>query len=440
MPPQPSAQQPTCTNLRIRSVEDAHKIFYAIQRGFLRMVSRRLDLEERAALQTGCVYAWEERSPNTEITGIGIERFTEGRRWSASRVRDEFLFYYEKWVPDPNSNNKKEPMGWEQLVKQTYSVWVETEKGKKKWHLTAYFTQSTVDQLGTVDDISTLRHLEVPAGLFTSTRIGKRKNTDSEPQSVARVYAAFPSPLPIAPRPIQSTSTAPRPPSPSVRMYEPYSRPPSRSQLEPTTYQTSALHYSYPSPQHFPEHEHPPAPTATQSYPISGDFSTTRVRLVDHGNQQPQPHQPQPISGGWFTSPLLPYQRSNSPRSEYNSSSSSSSSYASSPPASLYPLFSGYDSASSSTRSLPRLVGLLPTEPTPVAPIHGERRGKTGPRDLAPLTSLKRTHPYSRNSTDDRTLRRLDQCGASSIVRESSIARERLILDSFGDPLSNDLN
>jgi hypothetical protein len=85
---QPPAQQPTCTNIRIRSVDDAHKIFYAIHKGVLRMVTRRLDSDERAALQTGCVYAWEERSPNTEITGTGIERFTEGRRWSASRVRD----------------------------------------------------------------------------------------------------------------------------------------------------------------------------------------------------------------------------------------------------------------------------------------------------------------------------------------------------------------
>ncbi|KAJ7267653.1 hypothetical protein B0H12DRAFT_1010445, partial [Mycena haematopus] len=175
----PTVQRPTCTNLRIRSVDDAHKIFFAIQRGLLPMVSRRLDLEERAALRTGCVYAWEERSPNAEITGIGIERFTEGRRWSASRVRDEFLFYYEKWDARTGSyihtSNKKEPMGWEQLVKQTYSVWVETGKGRRKWHLTAYFTQSTVDQLGTVDDIPNVRHLIVPPGLFTSTRIGKRK-------------------------------------------------------------------------------------------------------------------------------------------------------------------------------------------------------------------------------------------------------------------------
>ena len=52
------------------------------------MVTRRLDAEERLALRSGCVYAWEERGPHSEITGLGIERFTEGRRWSPSRVRD----------------------------------------------------------------------------------------------------------------------------------------------------------------------------------------------------------------------------------------------------------------------------------------------------------------------------------------------------------------
>lgn len=52
------------------------------------MVTRRLDADERLALVSGCVYAWEERGPHTEITGLGIERFTEGKRWSPSRVRD----------------------------------------------------------------------------------------------------------------------------------------------------------------------------------------------------------------------------------------------------------------------------------------------------------------------------------------------------------------
>jgi hypothetical protein len=81
-------QAPTCCNIRIRSIQDAHKIFYAIQRGLLHMVTRRLDADERSALGSGSVYAWEERGPHSEITGLGIERFTEGRRWSPSRVRD----------------------------------------------------------------------------------------------------------------------------------------------------------------------------------------------------------------------------------------------------------------------------------------------------------------------------------------------------------------
>ncbi|KAJ6498794.1 hypothetical protein C8R45DRAFT_95140 [Mycena sanguinolenta] len=440
MPPAPQqpSQTPTCLNLRIRSVDDAHKIFFAVRSGLLPMVSRRLDLEERAALRTGCVYAWEERSPNAEITGIGIERFTEGRRWSASRVRDEFLFYYEKWVPDPNANNKKEPPGWEQLVKQTYSVWVETGKGRRKWHLTAYFTQSTVDQLGTVDDIPNVCHLQVPAGLFTSTRIGKRKNAEHDvpAQSVARVYAAFPSPLPpLAPRPVASTSAVPRPPSPSVRMYEPYSRPHSRTQPEsPPTYQ-SGLHFSYPSPQHLPDsslaQSQYAAPTSTPTYTqiystaTNGEFSTTRVRLVDH-QTQPQPQLNQ-ASGGWITSPL-PYQRSNSPRSDYNSSSSSSSSYGSSP-APSYPLFLGHDPMSSSARALPRL--LLPVDPTPVAAIGDERRIEIGPcRDLAPLNSL-RPHPYRhRDPADDKTLRRLGP--------RASLARARYHLQlASTDPSSS---
>lgn len=82
------AQEPTLTDMRIRSVQDTHKIFYAVQQGTLKMVTRRLDADERMALRSGCIYAWEERGPHSEITGLGIERFTEGRRWTPSRVRD----------------------------------------------------------------------------------------------------------------------------------------------------------------------------------------------------------------------------------------------------------------------------------------------------------------------------------------------------------------
>ncbi|KAG1861557.1 Gti1/Pac2 family-domain-containing protein, partial [Suillus subalutaceus] len=173
-------QRPTCTNVRIRSTRDAHKIFYAVQLRMLPMITRRLDADERLALCSGCIYAWEERGPHTEITGLGIERFTEGRRWSPSRVRDEFLFYYEKYTPPADaghsgSSEKQPPRDWDPLVKQTYSVWVETDKGRRKWHLTAYFTQATVDELGTIDNIPGVADLVVPEGTFQSTRVGKTR-------------------------------------------------------------------------------------------------------------------------------------------------------------------------------------------------------------------------------------------------------------------------
>src|SRR5258707_7329905 len=81
-------QQPTCTNLRIRSTTDAHKIFIAIKQGLLHMVFRRLDTDERLALRSGCVYAWEKQTAcETQFPDLRIERFTDGRKWSPSRMR-----------------------------------------------------------------------------------------------------------------------------------------------------------------------------------------------------------------------------------------------------------------------------------------------------------------------------------------------------------------
>ena len=68
----------------------------------------------------------------------------------------------------------------------------------------AYFTQATVDRLGTVDDILALRDLVVPDGLFKSTRTSKsRGKTDEQAKPThnsrltpvtTRSYAPFPNP------------------------------------------------------------------------------------------------------------------------------------------------------------------------------------------------------------------------------------------------------
>lgn len=83
-------QQPTCTNLKVQSLRDALRIFAAVKLGLLRTVSRHLNPLERQALCSGCIYVWEERKlkgSGAEIAGLGIERFTDGRRWSNSQER-----------------------------------------------------------------------------------------------------------------------------------------------------------------------------------------------------------------------------------------------------------------------------------------------------------------------------------------------------------------
>jgi len=86
--PSPMPQSPTCSGIRIRSVHDAQVILYACHIGRLEMIKMRLDSADRHALTSGNVYAWEERSPRSDPMGSGIERFTEGKRWTASRLRD----------------------------------------------------------------------------------------------------------------------------------------------------------------------------------------------------------------------------------------------------------------------------------------------------------------------------------------------------------------
>ena len=68
-------QQPTCTNLRIRSVADAHAVFNAVEQRYLPMISRRLDSEERRSIRSGCVYVWEERVPDSDATGVRVSHF-----------------------------------------------------------------------------------------------------------------------------------------------------------------------------------------------------------------------------------------------------------------------------------------------------------------------------------------------------------------------------
>ncbi|KAJ7212946.1 Gti1/Pac2 family-domain-containing protein, partial [Mycena pura] len=195
-------QHPTCTRTRVRSPADAHVIFHAVRLGRLPMITRRLDTEERRAISSGCVFVWEERGgPNTEM-GLGIERWTDSIRWGPSRVREvntpplstsptnqrDFLFYHERPPDDVDPGYDSETasqLGYspshalfrENLIKQTYSVFVDTTHGRRKWHLIAYFTNDSVGYLQTVDDNPYLADIEVPYGLYTSGRSHRPRGT-----------------------------------------------------------------------------------------------------------------------------------------------------------------------------------------------------------------------------------------------------------------------
>ncbi|KZT29654.1 hypothetical protein NEOLEDRAFT_1174679 [Neolentinus lepideus HHB14362 ss-1] len=162
-------QQPTLKNTRVRSVEDVHKICYAAYLGKLPIITRRLDTDERSALGPGDVYVWEERNSLNDISGLGIVRWTEGKKWSPSRVVGDFLYYYEKAPEGAHSGDL--------LARQTYSTTINAPepRGPFKICLCTYHSKNTVDGLSTIDEMPELKDLKVPEGMFVRQRKSSRK-------------------------------------------------------------------------------------------------------------------------------------------------------------------------------------------------------------------------------------------------------------------------
>ncbi|KAJ3517908.1 hypothetical protein NLJ89_g207 [Agrocybe chaxingu] len=206
-------QHPTLQNVRIRSTRDALQVFHGVATHRLPLITRRLDAEERRNIVPGNVYVWEERGANTEPTGLGMERWTDGMGWGPSRVRDEFLFYHQKdsdvtddlvnpvtpWAQmmrRPAARPNTRPFSVdvrpvpesERLIKQTYSVHVSLPADRpkgiiRKWHLTAYFSPHRLDELDTIDNLRGVGDVVVPEGWFRSARIGRNRRDSRTPRT-----------------------------------------------------------------------------------------------------------------------------------------------------------------------------------------------------------------------------------------------------------------
>ncbi|KAF9816964.1 hypothetical protein IEO21_03729 [Rhodonia placenta] len=179
----------------------------------LPLITRRLTATEREQLDSGNVFVWEE----AEHKQGGLERWTDGRRWSQSRMRGDYLFYEEKIETTPEEKAAKaarrarrtlDPLSYQPaptrqdrpskpdgLTKQTYSTHVYTSQSEpRKWHIVAYFSGDDYTHLPLIDDYDFLRSLRVPEGVFTSprgnpTRVGRadsgheQARGDLEPES-----------------------------------------------------------------------------------------------------------------------------------------------------------------------------------------------------------------------------------------------------------------
>ncbi|KAJ7444830.1 Gti1/Pac2 family-domain-containing protein [Mycena latifolia] len=208
-------QHPTHPRLHVRNAHDAHVVFEATRQGlstslgFLLPITRRLDESERSTLiQSGAVFVWEESDH-----APGLKRWTDGRVWSQSRMREPYLFYDEKIddgsdSPSQNfqtyrfvdgvsrgglsssalSHQERSTNVHRGLVKQAYSAWVVVHPNSipRKWHITAYFRYDDLPHIPTVDRDPCLRKIIVPMGLYRS---GKTRNrSDGEECSSVASY------------------------------------------------------------------------------------------------------------------------------------------------------------------------------------------------------------------------------------------------------------
>ncbi|KAG8820000.1 hypothetical protein FRC19_009324, partial [Serendipita sp. 401] len=213
----------THPRLQIRTAQDAHRVFEAVRQGILPLIRRRLSPSERDLLASGQVFVWEE-APTGSASGddsaqttSGLERWTDGRRWSQSRMREPFLFYEEKVQTTPEEKQAKadrrarkasssdsqtlatlqpvrrqdRPTKPDGLTKQTYSSYVylhppsdSTPNGlssspssssssadqPRKWHCVAYFSATDWNNLPGVEAYPELRDIIVPDGIYASTK------------------------------------------------------------------------------------------------------------------------------------------------------------------------------------------------------------------------------------------------------------------------------
>lgn len=147
----------------IKTPQDALIVFEACRKNQLNRVQRRLSSKERIQIQSGSVFAWDERE-------AGMRRWTDGRTWSPSRVLGSFLTYKEldtKRRPRRTLDSKSPLCVYKSngLIKQSFSICTATNQ---KLHLISYYLKSDIlsGKLKQPSQDPALSEIHVPKGLY----------------------------------------------------------------------------------------------------------------------------------------------------------------------------------------------------------------------------------------------------------------------------------
>ncbi|KAJ7131297.1 Gti1/Pac2 family-domain-containing protein, partial [Mycena epipterygia] len=171
----------------IRDIADVHRVLEAVRLNILPLIKRRLVPDEREQLRSGNVFVWEESECED-----GLVRWTEGRRWSQSKMRGDWLVYEEKIeatfterqakaarrqasespqpIPAP-PRRKDRPSKVGGLTKKTRSMTVQLPGAvaTKKWHIVAYCSACDAANLPVIEDYDYLRNIRVPSDVFVDS-------------------------------------------------------------------------------------------------------------------------------------------------------------------------------------------------------------------------------------------------------------------------------
>ncbi|KAJ2450776.1 Gluconate transport-inducing protein [Coemansia sp. RSA 2336] len=168
----------------VASADDALLLFEACRLGILKRRKYRLCESERTNLLSGSVYVWDEKE-------AGVRRWTDGKRWSPSRVSGFFLVYLE--LESRKASNLAHMQGSEPLdipledglIKKTLSLFTTQNS---KLHMVCYYRKDDVDsgRLTSPSQDPRLCNIAIPRSLYPDIMPEVSRNNAPRPLPLAQ--------------------------------------------------------------------------------------------------------------------------------------------------------------------------------------------------------------------------------------------------------------